>query len=369
LNGKKRIAIWTPGGVGGGFYSQGQPALMQVIESLAREFQVTVFSFHQPNPDFMAEGFTMVTVTKLPGPLRWWLLTFKFLVLFFRKPFTVLYACWGFPAGFIIVVLGKLLRVPTIVHLQGGEVACIPELRYGTFCNPIYKRLSLWSYRKASHVIVLTQFQKQLLLRAGVNRHIHIIPYGPDLNLFPFKEFDYTPDRELRCLHVANLTPIKDQATLIKAFALISARIPARLHIVGLDTMNGKLSQMCSRLGIDDRVEFFSPQSHKVIHRFYTWADIFILTSLYEGQGVVWAEAAASGVVLAGTSVGLLYDLGGAYGISVMPKDYQGLADKIIEVIRDEGKIRNMISLSLDWAKRHPLEWTVTEIVRVINSR
>ena len=53
----KRLAIFSPGGIGGGPFSQGQPAIAWITERLAARFAVTFYSLAQASPGFQARGF------------------------------------------------------------------------------------------------------------------------------------------------------------------------------------------------------------------------------------------------------------------------------------------------------------------------
>ncbi len=67
---------------------------------------------------------------------------------------------------------------------------------------------------------------------------------------------------------------------------------------------------------------------------FYDEAHILLHTSLYEGQGLVFMEAAASGTLIAGTCVGILSDMGEDCGLRVSVKEPKLLAEKIMQALQ-----------------------------------
>jgi len=81
-------------------------------------------------------------------------------------------------------------------------------------------------------------------------------------------------------------------------------------------------------------------------------------TSLYEAQGVAIAEAAASQLLVAGTHVGLIADLGTEATISVPPGDSSSLAENILQVIKDPNKMSQLRSNAYRWACEHTADWT-----------
>jgi len=89
------------------------------------------------------------------------------------------------------------------------------------------------------------------------------------------------------------LTRQKDFATLIHAFALLNARRPARLIILGEGRMRGELEALASELSIADRVAL--PGYVQNPHAWMAKAALFVLSSRWEGSPNVLTEALALG--------------------------------------------------------------------------
>jgi glycosyltransferase involved in cell wall biosynthesis len=367
---KRRIAIWIHGGVGGGNFSQGQPVLNKIIESLKMDFEIIIYSQLGPNPEFIAHGFILNTAPRIVKSmwLRWLYLAVLFAYRHIKNPHQLIYAFWGYPAGIIAVFLGKLFKKPSIIHLQGGDSVSIPELRYGTFYSPFSKKLSCWAYNKATLVIALTQFQKINLKKHGIKRQVEIIPYGPDLTMFKFNG-DKFQKGITRFIHIGNHTLIKDQMTLLKTFRIISNNIKnSRLTVIGHDALNGTLKKNAIQFGIENVVEFLGPVPYSEIPHYLDEADVILHTSLYEGQATVISEAAACGVLLAGTRVGLLSDLGDNYGLIADVGDADSLAEKVLKVLEDKNLVIAYIARSRKWAEKYDHQWTTNSIKFLINS-
>jgi glycosyltransferase involved in cell wall biosynthesis len=364
---KKRIAIWIHGGIGGGFYSQGQPCIQELVTRLSYHCDIDVYSKIPPNDDFVPDGFRIYSLTgKVQwSAFRWGYLILKFLRQYFTNRYTVLYAFWGYPAGLLVVLLSKLLAIKSIIHLQGGDSACIPDLNYGVFCNPLIKKVCIWSYSKVSILICLTEFQKINLLKNGIIRDVIVIPYGPDLDLFKFANSKFEKEM-VRFIHIGNHTPIKDQKTLLKSFLKISEKQDCHLKFIGFDALNGELRKYTDELGLAKRVEFIDPVPYRKIADYFAEADVILHTSLYEGQGMTIAEAAASGVLLAGTRVGLLSDLGDTCAILSEAKDSDELADKVLHFLEHKEDMQECIKKSREWVEAHSMRWTVEKIKSII---
>ena len=76
------------------------------------------------------------------------------------------------------------------------------------------------------------------------------------------------------------------------------------LHIVGSGPDEKKLKSYVARLGLEQHVVFHGYQSGYALGMFYRECDAFLLTSDYEGWGMVIIEAAAAGLPIIMTDVG-----------------------------------------------------------------
>lgn len=364
----RRLAIWIHGGVGGGFFSQGQPAIHELISGMSKHFEIDVYSMLPPNNDYRPASFRLYyPASGVHGRLlRWMFLVSKFFFNSIRKPYQLLYGFWGYPAGVIAVILGKLSRKPSLIHLQGGDAASIPDLKYGVFYSRIRGALCRFAYARSSALIVLTEFQAACLRENKVFRQPYVIPFGVDTNLFSFKaeRFDQP---FLRFLNVGNQTPVKGQETMLKVFSKIARQVPSRLVVVGSDHYEGYLKRCCVAMEIDDKVEFRGPEPRCAMPRLYENADILLHTARHEGQGLIVAEAAACGTLLAGTRVGMLSDMGDECAIVVSQDQVEFLADRILAVLKAPQKIKELRLSAFRWVHKKDATYTEGKIMQIVN--
>jgi glycosyltransferase involved in cell wall biosynthesis len=365
---KRRVAIFLVGGIGRGIALQGIPAITALTEALARNFQVSVYSLHSPDPAFRSNGYTLHSPhSRLAGPfkkLRWFDLASRFIAEHRRRPYHALLSFWGYPMGPFVVALAALVRRPSVITVLGADAASVPSIGYGFLRHPLTRRLVLQTYARASAVVVLSTEQRETLRRHGLRREVQVIPFGVDRAMFEQRAKPALSP--LKILHVANLTAVKDQATLLRAFALLRRDTDARLRIVGPDHLNGSLQRLAGELGLREDVEFVGPVPYPDVPSHYRWADIFVLTSLSEGQCVGLVEAAMSGVLLVSTAVGCIPDVGEQGAVVVRMGDPADIADKIRAIASDRVRWETKVASARAWAERHDFGWTVERLSTVI---
>ncbi len=363
--GKRRsIAVFVPGGVGSEQSGKYIPALVNLLDGLSRTFDVTVYSLTGVG-DLQAavdgRHFRVRTCGGNPDDSvkkRTIRLVMLFLKDHMRARYHLLHGIWAVPPGLLAVLLGKVLGVPSMVSVRGGEAACLPEIGYGSMRLPRLRKVTLWTCRQAGTLTCLSRFQWDCLQKFGMDREeVHIIPTGADCRQFSPSEKH--PVEPIRFLHVANLNEVKDQATLLSAFAIVRRQRMCRLRLVGPDFLDGKIQALTRELGIEDAVEFTGYVPNRDLSGHYRWAHMLLHTSRFEGQGMVVAEAAAAGVPVVGSTVGLISDLGEARAGLAPPGDAGALAREVTALLEQPDRYASIRAGALAWAREHDLHWTI----------
>lgn len=142
---------------------------------------------------------------------------------------------------------------------------------------------------------------------------------------------------------VANLTPIKDHATLLRGLARVSPARP-ELHavLVGGGPLRESLEGLARELGVADRVHFAGPRPHLPnLHHLF---DLSTLTSVSEGFPNSIVEAMAAGRAVVATRVGGVADAvaEGETGLLVPPGDHGALAAALDSLVRDPARRARM---------------------------
>ena len=89
---------------------------------------------------------------------------------------------------------------------------------------------------------------------------------------------------------VASLTPQKALDDLLKAFSIVNSVTPAHLILIGDGKLRHELETLAVELNISDIVSFVGYQSNS--NKYVARADVFVLSSHWEGLATVLLEAA-----------------------------------------------------------------------------
>ena len=367
-----RVAMFIHGGIVPPTSTETVPALRSLVGALAESFDVTVYTTVGPDgrdvPFTAGRGDVKFVRARQDDNVLWRAIrtVSAFSADHRARPFALVHGFWGLPGGLAAVAAGRRFGVPSVVTLLGGEAASLPGIGYGNLRTWAGRALTLRTCRAADALTVLTRTQLEGLRRFNFTRarEVHVIPFGANAALFP----PVAPPPgapPVHLLHVGHLNSVKDQATLLRAFRIVRAHCDARLRIVGEDTLGGSLQALARELGVAGQVTFAGYAGHESIAGHFAWAHMLLHTSLYEGQGVVFAEAAASGIPICGTHVGLLADLGAPFATTVPPGNPEQLARAVIGLLGDPEAMAVQRATALAWAREHTAEWTAGRFRRV----
>lgn len=148
-------------------------------------------------------------------------------------------------------------------------------------------------------------------------------------------------DPEVPVLFTAGrLNTQKNHAGMLEAFADSRlAKLGALLLIAGDGDLRGDLERQASTLGLEDRVRFLGVVPN--VPQLLAAADIFVLSSDWEGNPLVVMEAMAAGKPIAATAVGCVPELvSPETGLLVQPGDMAALADGLARLAADRDRAR-----------------------------
>lgn len=273
------------------------------------------------------------------------------------KEYSIIHAHSLFSNGYVALKLKKRYNIPYIVAVRDTDVNLF-------FKKMIHlRKLGVEILKEASQVIFLSKPYKEQVLRKYVPKNIRdtienkvsIIPNGIDKfwidNIGFFRNSIDLP--YLKLLQVGEISKRKNILTTIKvAEILIKKGYNIELNVVG----KIKSQQIFNKIKDLNYVNYLGYKSKEELIDIYCNNDIFVLPSVTETFGLVYAEAMSQGLpVIYTRNQGFDWQfLEGKVGYSVDCYDANEIAERIIRIIKEYQSIsKNCIDLSsqFSWNK------------------
>lgn len=330
-----KIALVVPGGVDRSGEYRVIPALISLISRLAVRNEVHVFALRQetqPGSWNLAGAHIHNTGAHLTIPR-----TILAIVREHRASrFDLVQAVWSGAPGFIAAMAAGLMRIPSLIHVAGGEIANLSVIGYGGRRSLSGRLREALVLRSATAVTAASEPMVQTLARLGIRARR--IPLGADLTIWQLN----APKRRdvsepARLIHIASLNRVKDQSTLLLALAELSASgLDFHLDIVGEDTLQGEMQALAARLHLADRVRFHGFVSQRKLPQLVRESHLLLVASRHEAGPLVVLEAAALGVPTVGTAVGHVLEFAPHAAVAVPVADHSAMAAAIAKLLADE---------------------------------
>lgn len=221
----------------------------------------------------------------------------------------------------------KKTKIVAIVHLLRGVAV------RGSWQAPCIGFIEKTMLRSTHLIIANSRHTKQEVEKLGLPSEVIEVVY-PGFDILSVPEEKPCHGDEIRLLFVANCDPRKGLETLVEAMCRLN-NPKITLDIVGNDKSAPKYTQRIKKRvaawGLESKVSFQGQIEPELLGGFYSQADIFVLPSLYEPFGIVFAEAMSFGLPIIATDVGGIPELieHGVNGLLVPPGDAASLAEAI----------------------------------------
>ena len=253
-------------------------------------------------------------------------------------------------AGFIGRLAARLAGVPIIIHN-------ILELPQNSTQNPvlkfIYKTMEQIAANWADFIITTTQPNRNQILENKIVTpdRLAAIPEGIEMKNYECVKANRAekrkelgiPDGAIMVGTVARLEKAKGHIYLLEAIkTILKKRDDIYFVMVGKGCLYEQLEEKSRELGIEKKVQFtgFRDDMLEILQSI----DLFVLPSLWEGQGVVLMEAMCYKKPVIACKVGGVVDVvrDGVNGVLVPPRDPQGIAEAVLKTLDNPEKMKEM---------------------------
>lgn len=255
-------------------------------------------------------------------------------------------------------IIGRLCGVKVVEELLNPPPRMISQISFKHYVINKLTSVLVHGYVACSHGIMQKyQEQKPVCLRG---KRLSVVPNCvdvPDLdmsgeNISRLKGKYNLGNQELVLTNIGYFNEQKAQTDLLYAFReVVSQRPDVRLIVVGWGRLESELKQLARHLQLQGRIIFTGKLDRPNVFEILSITDLFVLSSHWEGFGIVLTEAMAVGkpVISTDTDGSREIVVDGKTGIIVPVKNQQSLAEAILSLL---AKPDLMVQMGEEGSKR-----------------
>jgi glycosyltransferase involved in cell wall biosynthesis len=268
-----------------------------------------------------------------------------------------------FPAQVWAVVASRMGRIRAAMITTEHNTF---NRRRGTLVGRLCDRLTLGRYRR---IVCISPATSEALAhwQPQVGRNLVTIANGIDLTRYANSGNSNRDQKVPIILATGRISVQKNYESALRAIELLKDR-QFEFWIAGKDELSGEMQKLAKELGVEDRVRFLGFQAD--IPSLLNQADIYLLTSRWEGFGLAVVEAMAAGLPVVCSDVPGVREVvrsqsGGSDGSTsgaflVDPSSPQAIAQSLATLLDDPKLRRSMGERSREKAQEFDIERTVS---------
>jgi len=276
-----------------------------------------------------------------------------------NKKYDLIYAHWLYPAGFIGLILSKILNCKIVSVVWGYDVQVIHGVKdYGI--------------QGLSRIIAKTVIEKSDLIIANHKIHrilaqyiscpkahgriLYVPPAIPDISLDAQDEFTTELKEKLHfildklrrkdiVLYSPSLRPLYGVREFVRAAQIVSNSVKDCVFIiVGDGELEGEVIKFINEKGLGDKVVLVGKVSHESMKVLYKLSTL-VCDLAYPGTGTTALEALCFGKPVIGIESPKTVIIHGVDGFLIKRGDYKSLANYIMTILEDH-RLRERLSIN-----------------------
>ncbi len=247
-----------------------------------------------------------------------------------KKKLDIVHSFWFGECALVGNRISSMYRVKHICTLMGQDVS--------------RKNIYLKILNKKKMKVIALSYNQKILYRNLTNREV-------DDEIFwgvHSQQYDQRSERDIDILGVGSLIPLKNYGLMVKIVAQLKGDFPEiKCKLIGSGKESERLKKLCNENNLQNNFEFLGSQSRENVFRYMRRSKILLHPSLFEGSGMVFAEAIANGMQIISFNVGYARE----------NKRWNIAADENDMIV----KVRNLLSSDLDHKPFNlfPVEYSV----------
>jgi len=245
---------------------------------------------------------------------------------------------FAIPTGPVGLVLSKLFRIKNILSLHGGDIYD-PSKKSSPHKHWYWRKIVRFILNNCDVLVCQSSnTQKNTIKYFNPKKEIHIIP-------LPYEKFKFRKvSREklgmkkdrFYLISIGRLVERKGFKYLIQAMKSLPEEI--ELNLIGDGPLEEDLKGLTKKLKVNSRVHFLGFVFEEKKFQYLDNSDLYILSSLHEGFGIVLQEAMQVGLPIVATNNGGQVDIleDEINALLVKPKSSGLLHQAILKIFNDK---------------------------------
>lgn len=318
------------------FISYAPPIRMNTADPHIHFHEVEVASY----PLFDHPPYTLALATKM-------------LEVFEAESLDILHVHYAIPHSVSAMLARSMAaprRLPFVTTLHGTDITLVGS-------NRSYLPITKFSIEKSDGVTAISDYLLQQTLKEfDIKRPIEVIPNFVNCDLYTripneAQRAQWAPNGEPIIMHLSNFRPVKRITDAVEIFAIVRAKMPAKLVLIGDGPDRGGAEYLVRKKRLQKDVFFLGKQN--AVYEKLSSADLFLLPSQLESFGLAALEAMACEVPVVATNVGGIPEVvtHGVDGFLVEPGDVKTAGQYALDILSRADRGREMGHLARKNAK------------------
>lgn len=334
--------------------------LCRALHALGQEFTLFVPKTEQKYVEAIQLPFPVQCVLPPPYFRVWQKTALQHLSVPDVSAYDLVHSLFDFPYCVLAARAAKKYHKPFIMGAQGT---------YGVLPLTFFpeKYLLQWSYAQAKHVLVPSQFTKEMIQKYSHKQYpIRVVHNGVNLSRFLKQSSELARwqkhfQGKTVLLTVGGLKPRKGQDLIIRALPEIRKVCPtAHYVLVGDSPWRATLEKLSQDADVSSNVEFLGIRDGDDLTGIFQACDLYVHTPRvanlqFEGFGIVYLEAGACAKASVATDAGGIRDavIDGKTGVIVPSEDVSAISNAVIDLLQNPEKRERLGKEGRRYAEKH----------------
>jgi len=249
------------------------------------------------------------------------------------------------------IVLKRGKKIPFITTLHGTDITLVGR-------DKTYEPVVTFSINESDAITAVSKNLREETYKSfEIKKEIEVIYNFVDVKRFSKKPIDafrkvIAPQGEKILVHASNFRKVKRVDDVVKIFADVRKKIPAKLLMIGDGPERPAMEELVKDLRVQDDVRFVGKQEQ--IEEILLVSDLFLLPSEYESFGLAALEAMAASVPVISSNAGGLPEINihGETGYTINVGDVATMSECAIESLSNEQLLSRMKNCAYKQAQR-----------------